>query len=64
MPLEIRELYIKAVVDGGGGSSKATPSGDDADKQPEDNKAGEPSDQIIALCVEKVLEVLKDKQER
>jgi hypothetical protein len=62
MPLEIRELHIRAVIDGGGGSKPASPGG--AEQQPEGNKSEEPSDQLIDLCVEKVLEVLKDKQER
>lgn len=58
MPLEIRELVIKVRVgdqqDGqGGGASPAT-----------SNDAGSGTEMIVNLCVEKVLEILKDKAER
>jgi len=56
MPLEIKELHIKVSVtegekQGGGGS----PSGGSGE---------EGIDAIVRACVEKVLEILKDKTER
>lgn len=56
MPVEIKELVIKAVVNdnGSNGAASATPSGQDGGSQ----------DAVIKLCVEKVLEILKDQKER
>ncbi|MFN8345200.1 MAG: DUF5908 family protein [Spirosomataceae bacterium] len=63
MPLEIRELHIKAVINqgaqsaggnaGSGGRGNASTDGDAPDKE-----------DIVAECVEKVLAVLRDKIER
>lgn len=63
MPLEIRELYIKAVINqgaqsagvnaGNGGQGNASTDGDVTDKE-----------DIVAECVEKVLAILRDKIER
>ena len=56
MPIEIRELTIKAFVNEtpiqppSGGTSAPAPSMD--------------KDQIIFACVEQVLQILKDKRER
>jgi RNA 3'-terminal phosphate cyclase len=65
MPVEIRELYIKAVIDTGGGSKKnnngQTAATGEADAGGE---AGQSAEQLAELCVEKVLEILKEKQER
>ncbi len=55
MPLEIRELVIKATVDGQDGEQGA-PQGGGADE--------EAKEQLVNLCVEKVLEILKEKAER
>lgn len=63
MPLEIRELYIKAVIDTGSGAPPAPRPGETAADAAAPDKPRE-QDDIIAICVEKVLEVLKDKQER
>ena len=52
MPVEIRELVIKANIDNGNGQSappQTTPVN---------------TDDIIAICVEQVLEILKQKNER
>ena len=62
MPIEIRELHIKAVVDGGGetkGDAVASQSESKTEQQSEGN-----TDQLIDLCVEKVLEIIKEKRER
>jgi hypothetical protein len=54
MPLEIRELMIKATVnDQAPATNSASPGNAGADKQA-----------IIAQCVEQVLEILKTKSER
>ena len=61
MPIEIRELHIKAVIDSGRGKSDSP--GQSGLKTAEQGEGGN-IEQIIDLCVEKVLEILKDKQER
>lgn len=57
MPIEIRELVIKATVmneeSSGGGSGSSESSGNTSS-----------SEELIKTCVEKVLEILKDKYER
>lgn len=63
MPLEIRELHIKAVINQGaqsaginaanGGQSHSSSGGDTPDKE-----------DLVAECVEKVLAILRDKTER
>lgn len=59
MPLEIRELIVKATVDNSGGPSTAAPTtaAGNGDVQTQ-------QEQIVNLCVEKVLEILKEKSER
>ena len=58
MPLEIRELVIKATINqentGGPKSSSTTTS----------SNASNTNEQIINICVEKVLEILKTKNQR
>lgn len=57
MPIEIRELHIKATVQDQ--DSNGNPqSAQDAGKNPGD------VDKIVALCVEKILEILRDQTER
>lgn len=55
MPLEVRELIIKTTVDdqATGQSQSATTESNSEDKAA-----------IVQLCVEKVLEIIKEKQER
>lgn len=62
MPIEIRELHIIAVVDGGG-EKKPNEQGEAAVKEGGAG-GGEAPDQLIDLCVEKVLEIIKQKTER
>ena len=57
MPLEIRELHIKAVVNEGSQASGSKSSGTGKSQ-------GNNTEAIIAACVEKVLEILKEKNER
>lgn len=56
MPLEIRELVIKASV-GDAQSSSETESASSGSTE-------EQQATIVNLCVEKVLEILKEKNER
>lgn len=56
MPIEIKELHIKAVINQEGGQPAARPA---ADAGPTPDK-----DHIVAECVEKVLEILKQQNER
>lgn len=57
MPIEIKELHIKAVINQDGdqrpGSSPASSSPPPTD-----------TDKLIAECVEKVLEILRQRNER
>ncbi len=55
MPVEIRELQIVTTITEGGSTGGNTPS-------PSPNATG--SEDIIAKCVEQVLEILKEKTDR
>lgn len=55
MPIEVREMVIKATVVPDAASSGAASSGEGGSAN---------SVEIVQLCVEKVLEILKDKDER
>lgn len=58
MPIEVRELIIKAtVVQEGTGGAASAPS-------PNTNNNVSPQEEIINACVEKVLEILKEKDVR
>ena len=56
MPIEIKELQIKAVVqdDDCNTNSNKTPS----------SSSGNNIDSIVERCIEQVLNILKEKQER
>ena len=56
MPIEVRELVIKATVseDGSGGSAGGASQGGQTD----------PGEEMINICVEKILQILKEKNER
>ncbi len=58
MPIEIRELVIKATVESqgqsGGGGGAAGGGGPDAKQR----------QQIVAECVEQVMEIIRQKSER
>ncbi len=56
MPIEIRELNIKAYVDDSTGQKN--------EKAMADKKIPENVESIITACVEQVLEILKNKEER
>ena len=58
MPIEIRELVIKATVNQSGESGKG------ATGAPQGNNNIAASEEIINTCVEKIIGILKDKYER
>lgn len=66
MPIEIRELVIRATVDPGGNNGPeacgAKPSKDKA----KDSGAGSaaPDDDLVQTCVREVMRVLAEKAER
>lgn len=54
MPIEIKELLIRTKVDeSGGGAAEQASTGSDADRQA-----------IVAQCVDQVMQLLRDKDER
>ena len=57
MPIEIRELVIKATVVQDQKAEATSPPGDA-------NAPQNPKEEMVALCVEKVLEILKHNNER
>ncbi|MCB0628409.1 MAG: DUF5908 family protein [Saprospiraceae bacterium] len=59
MPLEIRELVIKAAI-GSGKEQNDTQQGGGGDESEE----GKGNQAIIQACVEKVLEIINEKMER
>jgi len=59
MPIEIRELVIKATVTEGSGNSGTGGSAAGAS-----NNNVSATEAIVNICVEKILEILKEKNER
>lgn len=57
MPVEIKELHIKAVINQEGNQQ----SGNAASTTPTSSAN---TDKLVAECVEKVLEILKQRNER
>lgn len=58
MPIEVRELVIKAIVEqesGGGESGRSVPTTDNSVSRDEE---------MIKMCVEKVLEIISERDER
>jgi len=60
IPIEIKDLHIKAVINQGGQKGQPRPA------SPPAGSGGDAPDKgdIVAECVEKVLEILKKKNER
>jgi len=56
MPVEIRELVIRATVTEGEGAGTSTPAAGSGDSSS--------PEQLVKLCVDKILEILKDKHGR
>ena len=58
MPIEVRELVIKLVVEDGGARSNAA-------TEVNSNAGGSvPNEELVNICVEKVFEILNEKNER
>lgn len=57
MPIEIRELIIKATVSSTGAQQGGM-------ENSSDNNSVPPGEEMINTCVEKIIEILKDKNER
>ncbi len=57
MPIEIRELHIKVLVDPPVSGNDPSPADPDADKQKK-------SDDLIAETVDQVMKILNEKKER
>lgn len=65
MPIEIRELVIRATVDPGGepggcGPSPAAKAAGQSSSQPH----AQDDESVVQTCVREVLRILTDKQER
>jgi hypothetical protein len=65
MPIEIRELIIRATVDPGGeaggcGPSSASKAAGQSSSQPD----AQDDESVVQTCVREVLRILTDKQER
>lgn len=58
MPIEIRELNIRVSVNQSPAEQDSKPSGGGG------GQGGGDKDEIIAECVEQILEILKNKNER
>lgn len=56
--IEVRELVIKATI-----KQEVAPANAPASASSSNNTSS-PSEEIITICVEKALEILKDKHER
>ena len=59
MPLEIKELHIKVNIN----SNSAPAGGIEAPTNSGNSTSGSSPDQLIASCVEQVLEILEEKME-
>ena len=55
MPIEVRELVLKATVTQGDGNRPAP--------EPNNNSVSS-KEEIVNICVEKVLSIIKEKKER
>jgi hypothetical protein len=62
MPIEIKELHIHVVVDASPGPAPIAKQG--GGKNASDGDKSDDKEAIIAECVEQVLQILQNKQER
>lgn len=62
MAIEIRELIIKASVSHGAAGA-GTAAGADPSAGSNNNGVA-PGDELVSACVERILEILKEKHER
>lgn len=59
MPIEIREMFIKAII---GAVTPNEESEEERETEDEPEDAGR-EDRIVAACVAQVLEILKEREE-
>lgn len=65
MPIEIRELHIRVSIHDSGGSAASASSGSTgATNTTSGGTASDPSEELVERCVEKVLEIIRNKNER
>jgi hypothetical protein len=65
MPIEIRELVIRATVDPGGEHGGLSPSSSPkAARQRSPQPHAHDSESVVQTCVREVLRILSEKQER
>lgn len=64
MPIQIRELHIRVVVNAAESPPGSTAATGGGAQQPPPDKADADKDLIIAECVEQVMAVLRDKMEK
>ena len=66
MPVEIRNLAIRAVIDTGGkkGGNSTGPSSNTPPAAAAAGGGGQDPGQLVDLCVEKIMEILKERSER
>lgn len=67
MPIEIRELVIRATVDAGGSGGAAAAGCGPASPDGADSGSGSQAgggDDLVQTCVTEVLRILADKRER
>lgn len=62
MPIEIREIVIKATIGSGGGGGGQGAPGDQATGA--DNNGVPGNEEMMNACIEKILEILKEKNDR
>lgn len=62
MPIEIRELHIKASIEDAG--TGAQRSQDGSRNNTNSSNSAPPIDEIVALAVEQVMELLRQQKER
>ena len=63
MPIEIRELVIRATVGGSGDAGGGGPSSS-GDSQSPSRTQTQSGDDVVQTCVREVLRILEDKRER
>ena len=64
MPIEIRELHIKVIIDPNSPGSPRTGTAAPSAGNPESSNGDSDRDALVAECVEQVMSILREKNER
>ena len=64
MPIEIRELHIKVAVTSSQAGETSGGGGADPGGSSQRDSGGINKEELVAACVEKVMEILQNKTER